>query len=192
MGLFKKKEAKKYIEELPELPKIPKLLGLPELPDDDELEKTLPKLPEYSLNNEFSKNTLKKAVTGKEEEMFGADEFVREQMMPEHREIARPERRLEFPREIDGPKNFELRRGESKESRTKKSGQVFIKIDKFEESLKIFELTKNKITEMEKMLEDIKKLKEKEERELSYWMAEIQTIKNQTEKVERDIFSKLE
>ena len=45
---------------------------------------------------------------------------------------------------------------------------------------------------MEKLLEDIKELKEKEEKELSYWMAEIQTIKNQTEKVERDIFSKLE
>jgi len=73
-----------------------------------------------------------------------------------------------------------------------KSGQVFVKIDKFEESLKIFELTKNKIVEMEKMLEDIKELKEKEEKELDYWMAEIQTIKNQTEQVERDIFSKLE
>ena len=30
---------------------------------------------------------------------------------------------------------------------------------------------------MEKLLEDIKELKEKEEKELSYWMAEIQTIK---------------
>ena len=98
---------------------------------------------------------------------------------------------MEFPYKMERPsKEFELRSWQ--EPKIKKSGQVFIKIDKFEESLKIFELTKNKISEMEKLLEDIKELKEKEEKELDYWMAEIQTIKNQTEKVERDIFSKLE
>ncbi len=213
MNLFKKREAKKEMGEFPELPKLPKLPGLPELPDESEFEKPLPKLPEYSINNsdnEFSKNILKKAVAGKKEEMFGADEFAREQMMPEHLEMkpsgfarlnpeakfekserGREQNKLEFPYKIEKPsRDLELRNWQ--ESKTKKSGQVFIKIDKFEESLKIFELTKNKILEMERMLEDIKKLKEKEERELSYWMAEIQTIKNQTEKVERDIFSKLE
>ena len=193
MGLFKKKDKKK---ELPELPKLPKLS---ELPDDSEFdpegisseEKTLPKLPKYFVNtidDGFSKNTFKKTVSGKEEEMFGADEFARGQMMPEQE--VKPSR-LEFPYKMERPsKDLELRSWQ--EPKTKKSGQVFIKIDKFEESLKIFEQTKNKIIEMERTLEDIKKLKEKEEKELSYWMAEIQTIKNQTEKVEKDIFSKLE
>lgn len=213
MGLFKKKDKKRELRELPRgfegLPELPRLPKLPELPDDSEFEKTLPKLPEHPVNiidNEFSKNTLKKATSGEKEEMFGADEFVREQMMPEQ-EIKQS--RLEFPYKMERPsKDLELKSWQEpsdfareklfinsergREPKTKKSGQVFIKIDKFEESLKIFELTKNKIIEMEKMLEDIKKLKEKEERELSYWMAEIQTIKNQTEKVERDIFSKLE
>lgn len=219
MGLFKKRENKKFAlsnpkkfeetseEDFGELPKLPKLPGLPELPEESE--RTLPRLPEYSTNtidDEFSKNTLKKAISGKKEEMFGADEFVREQMMPEHSEIK--SNKLEFPYKTENQKNFESRswtepsdfareklfinNERGREPKTKKSGQVFIKIDKFEESLKIFELTKNKIIEMEKMLDDIKSLKEKEERELSYWMAEIQTIKNQTEKVERDIFSKLE
>ncbi len=190
MGLFKKREEKKKSGESLELPKLPRL---PELPDDSEFEKTPPQLPRYpasSWENKFSQENIKEAVTGKKEEMVGTDEFVREQMMPEHLEI-KPSSKMEFPYKIEKPeKNFELRSWQ--ESKTKKMGQVFIKIDKFEESLKIFELTKNKIAEMERMLEDIKKLKEKEERELSYWMAEIQTIKNQTEKVERDIFSKLE
>ena len=188
MGLFKKKGAKKEFKELPELPK------LPSLPGESEFETTLPQLPRYppnSLNNRFSQNTIKDAISGEKEEEVEADEFAREQMMPELPGIKRePNRRLEFPYKMERPpKDLELRGWQ--EPRTKNS-QVFIKIDKFEESLKIFELTKNKISEMEKMLEDIKRLKEKEEKELSYWMAEIQTIKNQTDKIERDIFSKLE
>ena len=199
MRLFKRKEIseRRQIKDIPELPRLPKLPGLP---DESEFETALPQLPEYSADfseDKFSKNIkdfqkpknfLKEAVSGKKEEMLEADEFVREQMMPEHLEI-KPNK-LEFPYKTENQKNFELKSWQ--EPKTKKTGQVFIKIDKFEESLKIFELTKNKIAEMEKMLEDIKELKEKEEKELSYWMAEIQTIKNQTEKVERDIFSKLE
>ena len=226
MGLFKKKAIKKEINELPELPKLPSLLG------ESEFGTTLPQLPRYppnSLNNKFSQNTIndeqkagnfltnftgnkiKDAISGKKEEEVEADEFAREQMMPELSEIKpsdfarlnpegkfeksegsrEPSRSFEFPYKMEKPlKNLELRGWQ--EPKTKKTGEVFIKIDKFEESLKIFEMTKDKIVEMEKMLEDIKELKEKEEKELSYWMSEIQTIKNQTEKVERDIFSKLE
>ena len=241
MGLFKKKGVKKEFKDLPELPRFPSL------PGESNFEKPLPQLPNYStnsLNDRFHQDTIKNeqktgnfltnlsgrqikdAISGKKEEMLGADEFVREQMMSEHLEMkpsdfarqtyqTKNERerfgernllknyetkreegrelnnKMEFPYRIEKPsKEFELRNWQ--EPKVKKSGQVFVKIDKFEERLKIFELTKNKIVEMEKMLEDIKELKEKEEKELDYWMAEIQTIKNQTEKVERDIFSKLE
>ena len=194
MGLFKKKWEKKEFKELIELPKLPRL---PALPEEIESKKTLPQLPRYPINSlidRFSQNTIKEAVTGEKEEIIEADEFVREQIMPEHSEIKPSSRlNLEFPykmERINSAKNLELRSWQ--ESKTKKSGQVFIKIDKFEESLKIFELIKIKIVDMEKLLEDIKEIKEKEEKELSYWMSEIQTIKNQTEKVERDIFSKIE
>lgn len=209
MGLFnrnKKKEEKKEFEKLTELPKLPRL---PSLPDEAESKKILPQLPRYPavpLKDKFSQNIIKEkarnffinssesqikeAVAGEKEDIVGADEFVREQMMPEHLEI-KPSNKFEFPYKTENQKkDLELRGWP--EAKTKKSGQVFIRIDKFEESLKIFEITKSKITEMEKLLEGIKNLKEKEEKELSYWMAEIQTIKNQTEKVERDIFSKLE
>src|SRR3989344_6438395 len=86
MGLFKKK-AKKEFRDLPELPKIPRL---PELPGESDFETTLPQLPRYptdSLNNKFSQNTIKEIMPGKKERMIEADEFVREQMMPEHLEI---------------------------------------------------------------------------------------------------------
>ena len=148
----------------------------------------------YRNNNErgreksdFARQTYQ---TKNERERFGERNLLKnyETKREEGREL---NNKMEFPYRIEKPsKEFELRNWQ--EPKVKKSGQVFVKIDKFEESLKIFELTKNKIVEMEKMLEDIKELKEKEEKELDYWMAEIQTIKNQTEKVERDIFSKLE
>ena len=42
------------------------------------------------------------------------------------------------------------------------------------------------------MLKDIGKTKEKEEKELEYWEKEMQSIKSQIERVDKDIFSKVE
>ncbi len=76
--------------------------------------------------------------------------------------------------------------------RREKAEPIFIRIDTFEESLKIFESTKNRIFEIEKMLRDIKRLKEEEEKELEMWEQEIQNLKQQIEKVDQDIFSKVD
>ena len=189
MGLFgigKKKEEKveKKSGELPELPRISELPELPKLKDFDS-EPTLPPLPRYPptiLGDKFSQHTIREAVAGKKEEEVEADEFVKEQMMPKPLKI-----KPEFPSKIE--KISPLR---DLEVKTRSRKPVFIRIDKFEESLNIFKQTKEKISEMEKLLGEIKQLKEKEEKELSDWEAEIQTIKNQTEKVEKDIFSKIE
>jgi hypothetical protein len=69
---------------------------------------------------------------------------------------------------------------------------VFIRIDKFEESLKVFEKTREQIKEIENLVRHAKDLKTKEEEELSKWEEEIQIIKDQIGKVDRDIFSKVE
>jgi hypothetical protein len=69
---------------------------------------------------------------------------------------------------------------------------VFIRIDKFEESLKVFEKTREQVKEIEELVRDAKELKAKEEEELMKWEIEIQTIKEQIGKVDRDIFSKVE
>lgn len=196
-------ESKKILPQLPRYPAVPLKDKFSQNIIKDEQKDSESKFrshsPNRNLSNEGSfltnspfqkESQIKEAVAGEKEDIVGADEFVREQMMPEHLEI-KPSNKFEFPYKTESQKrDLELRSWP--EAKTKKSGQVFIRIDKFEESLKIFEITKSKITEMEKLLEGIKNLKEKEEKELSYWMAEIQTIKNQTEKVERDIFSKLE
>ena len=73
-----------------------------------------------------------------------------------------------------------------------KDEPVFIRIDKFEESLKVFEKTREQVKEIEGLVRHAKELKVREEEELIKWEEEIQTIKEQIGKVDRDIFSKVE
>lgn len=69
---------------------------------------------------------------------------------------------------------------------------VFIRIDRFEESLKTFEKAKRELGEIEKVLTDIEKVKEDEQNELESWKSNVLKIKEQIEKVDRDVFSRLE
>ena len=68
---------------------------------------------------------------------------------------------------------------------------VFIRVDKYEDALNMFDDARKKITEMEDLLKHIKKIKEDEYRELKDWEMEIQKIKDDFERVNKDIFSKL-
>jgi hypothetical protein len=187
MGLFKKKEkkgAKIEVSSLPELPKLPEFPGQ-EIPISSIPQ--LPRFPTNSLGEKFSQNTIKDAVTGKkeDEEVFDADEF----METEEDIRMMPKPLSEQPTEIRsqmGIKKF------GEEPRSINIEPVFIRIDKFEESLHIFEKTKKQILDIEHMLKDIQKIKDDEEKELEYWENEISSIKEQIEKVNKDIFSKIQ
>ena len=80
----------------------------------------------------------------------------------------------------------------SERPKVKENEPIFIRIDKFEESLKIFSRVKDKISDIEKLLNETKDLKNKEEEELSSWEEAVQKLKLQIEKVDEDIFSKVE
>ena len=84
------------------------------------------------------------------------------------------------------PKEFPLTTPRSKEAEP-----IFIRIDKFEESLKIFEETKKQIKELGHMLHETKELKAKEDQELSSWETELQELKSRIGKVDDDLFSKI-
>lgn len=182
MGWFSKKEQPgKKEENPPTLPELPKLPEFPKLEEDKEENSLhqLPKFPTTSLGNKFSQNTIKEAVSGKkEEEVLDADDF---ELPEDYEEIQKMHQPLKKPltREIDSS-------GKNREGEP-----VFIRIDKFEESLHIFEKAKHQIREVEKLLRDIKKVRTKEEEELEFWEKEMQAIKNQIEKVDQDIFSKI-
>lgn len=210
MGWFNKKEKEESsLPSLPKLPELPKLPGYREFPEISknnldigivssqknlpDLEShiseihELPSFPTTNFGEKFSQNTIKNAITGqKEDEEEEADDFEKRfQMMPEPLEKAALERRII-------PLNKEMPSIEHKPELVKSTEPIFIRIDKFEESLKTFEKVKDKLNEIEKLLHETKEIKEKEETELNSWEQEIQKLKSHIEKVNEDIFSKIE
>jgi len=197
MGLFRKKDRKKEVPSLPELPKLP---DFPRLEDKESLGSNefihkLPGFPTNSLGKKFSQDSIKDAVTGKKDGVDGSkvDEF---DMMEDMRRIREPLIKPlteELPIEdIDEEEDIFMERDVGVSKTMKRDVEpVFIRIDRFEEGLHIFEETKKKISEIERALGETKRIKEKEERELQDWENEIRTIKDQIEKIDRDIFSKI-
>jgi hypothetical protein len=205
MGLFgkkdKKEEIKKGVSAVPELPELPKLPELPSMNEFSYEEEHLPQLPTFpnnSLGNKFSQNTIKEAISGKkeEEEVFNAEDFQVEEKGMMQKPLKRntmedtgnyEESIATRPKSKEVPSNFAMR-----SYMTKKAEPVFIRIDKFEESMKVFQDIKSQISEIENLIKTTKEIKAKEEEELASWETEIQTIKNQIEKVDQDIFSRIE
>jgi len=81
---------------------------------------------------------------------------------------------------------------DSDTSFAQKNEPVFIRIDKFEAALKTFDKTKREMADIEKTLNDIVAVKEDEDKELAAWQENLIKIKEQIEKVDKDIFSKIE
>jgi len=212
MGLFsrKKKEVKK--EEIPSLPELPKLPDLPKMEEGAAKPKPaetnqLPSFPTNSLGEKFSQNAIKEAVSGeKKGEEVDVNELVKEKKQEMHEPLQKSIMSKELPplpgedkkpthsREIDEEEEPPIpREVKHKEiSHAKSNEPVFIRIDKFEESLKVFEKIKVDVSEIEKMLKDIKSLKDEEGKELSHWEREMQKVKDQVSRVDEDIFSKIE
>jgi len=174
MGWFnKKKEEKKEIPSLSELPKLPEIPRISGEEGNFSINK-LPSFPNNSIGEKFSQNTIKEAVTGKKEgeEVFETDDFARTEDKP--RMMQKPPKEFpikEFPYARKGivtaPRTREVpEEFREAERMVRKTEPIFIRIDKFEESLDMLEKIKKEILEIEKMLRDVKRIKEEEEKEL--------------------------
>ncbi len=187
MGLFKKEKAGEKREvkggppQLPELPKLPELTETEEKGLYSQSVNQLPRFPNNSLGEKFSQNTIKEAVAGEKEGDggFDANDFAEQMQM-----MQKPQK-TQFSQEISlEPKEPEIK--------NKRMEPVFIRLDKFEDSMNLFKKTKKQLSEIETMLNNIRKLKNEEEKELELWEKEMQSVKAQIEKVDNDIFSKVE
>ncbi len=117
-----------------------------------------------------------------EEDFDDVDEFEKSEFeMPED---------LDYEEEAEEEKELEPSYTPSR----KKSATepVFIRIDKFEASLRTFEKIRREIDEVERLLKEISRIKDEEEKQLHAWQNNLVKVKDQIEKVNRDIFSKLE
>ena len=204
MGLFSKKEVRKdSARPVSELPRLPNLPDFPEIDYDSQSISRLPSFPSSSLGTKFSQDTIKDAISGEEED----DEFPQLEDFPE--DLEAPQKPMKRPFPMDFRKGLDKREIASlpKKSQFKEFQEVdsndefrkernfvepvFIRIDKFEEALKIFNDTRKKLSEVEETLKDIRRVKEKEEEELQFWESEIKNLKGKIEKVDKDIFSKI-
>lgn len=212
MGIFTKKDDSKIqsgeLPKLPELPKlksptlpelpqnhksdIPEMADLPEINEDNGIREhatQLPTFPTGKTGNTFSQNSIKNAVTGREEELppitGPSDDY---KVVHEPIEVEPEMERRIIPR---NEQPIQTRQTPVVQTRTQIDEPIFVRIDKFEDSLKIFEKIKHKIHEIENLLKETKEIKEKEKEELDSWQEEIQKLKTQIEKVDSDIFSKV-
>ena len=193
MAFFGKKKDDMMRDFVPELPMLPELPRLPDLPregtqmdpniihDTHELPQ-LPSFPNSSTGNRFSQHAIRDAIYGEEEpkDFRGFPRMPEEDETPE---IFSPR----MKRNVEVPPAFQ----EAAIS-VKEHDPIFIRIDKFEESVRLFESIKEKTLEIESMLRDTKKIKEEEERETETWEKEIQEIRKKIEKIDREIFSKID
>jgi len=236
----KKKGEKKNLKNNYDESNLLKLPELPKLYQEPKKSKNLPSFPRSPIGEEFSRNTIKTAISG------GKEDTKIKQKKIENKKNLSPPKKFEseetnkvkdylpskslgneefeedekdyLPSKSLGNEEFEedekdylpklfdlpLTKREDKDitkeeiyektgsKTTKKRETVFIRIDKFEEGLKLFGKVKEKISEVEKMFNDIKRIKEEEEEELENWKNEINWIKEKIEKLNNDIFSKLE
>ena len=191
MGLFGKKE-KKSETEIPSLPKLPRL---PEFPDmglsEDRTIHQLPSFPSNSFGKKFSRDSIKDAVSGERGERdFYADDFSdREREM----RMMRGPLRKPLSEEVDEGdlEEKEFPEKEEKMSFRQEAEPVFVRIDRFEEGLRVFDGIKKQISEIERILAETRGLKEKEEAELRSWEDELKKMKMEIERMGRDIFSKV-
>jgi hypothetical protein len=186
----KKKEETHELSEIPELPQLPKL---PELPSNNIQFKpnALPRFPSSTLGDKFSQNTIKDAISGEKED----DEELADEPDEEHQTMPNlPEGPL--AREIPTASDFLPKQKNypplptRQEPRT--GNPMYVRLDKFEENMELFDKIKKQLVGVEKIMNDIKQTKEQEDKELGDWQNRLQTMKEQIEKIDRDIFSKVE
>src|SRR3989339_278445 len=157
MSWFDKKEENQNpeIPMLPEFPKLPELPRLSEIQEEEEeIEDSpkqihqLPSFPHNSLGDKFSQNTIKEAIRGKPEKTSeDYDEII-------------PKLPIQIIKMQEIPSEFK-----EASIKVKRTEPVFIRLDKFEESLEIFEKIKERIMDIEKMLKETQEIKDKKEKD---------------------------
>jgi hypothetical protein len=176
MGWFSKKKK----DESDEIPSLPELPSAPKIPESKVLTE-IPSLPSSLHEEKISSDVLKDAISGKQKP-FGDFKKTSDEFQPS---IESPMQKISVPEFQENPERI-------KKFMEKEKGEpLFVRIDKFEESLRIINKVKDTIEEIELALEDVKKIKEDEKRELDSWEDELKKTKDLISKIDKDLFSKI-
>ena len=207
MGWFTKKDNRTSAEKMPELPELPNSphtdLILPLSPDSPSTPPTLsfpdenkiapppqilPEKATKDLSNSNYKPQINELKPGMQKSRFGQPEFsspsppyptanytVPKFKEPSYAPSTHPIQAL-APSVMPQIKSF-----------PKKDESVFIKLDKFQNTIEAFRDINEKIKEIEELLVKTKEIKLREEKELEDWEREIEAIKLKLETIGREI-----
>ena len=157
--------------------------------EDSMINEDLPELPELPPLPKLEASTLPspKTAISKKDELPPLPEFRKEKYdLPEITlpKISKKPLTKEISDEIEKPITRE-------DTGNMKTEPVFVRIDKYKQSLEEFQEIKSKILEIETLLNDIKELKSREDTELQDWEQEIQEAKAKLDHIDQTIFEKV-
>ena len=214
--LFHKKEDDSRLPDLPSA-RVPfkSSINFPPIEEDEALDDekhALPTFPDSPMHNKFSQVAIKEAVSqqslradDKTPKRFGVVEMeewspsgTREKdtdvlddrdeitngipAFPEPRNL---ERMVLPPTEMRAPL---IMAGQ----RTRNSGDVFVKLDKFHSAKKALAEIRDSLEEIDEMVRKIRETKMREEQELAAWEKDIMQTKARIQEIGESIFEKVE
>lgn len=214
MAFFRKKKEEKL--EFPTLPDLPEIVQpsslqkkpetLPPLPHlekektEQDIVKEVIKNPEISFPKESPsleeipsiKKPLVKEIDSSEVISSLSPSLPQIPSLPKEtkKEITPPQIKQTFPIEKNIPETKTEDILSQTPSLPKITKQIlFVKIDDYKNAIQKLQEVKSKVMEIEKLLEDIKEIKVKEEIELEEWEKEIRDAKSKLEKIDKILFS---
>jgi len=212
MGFFGTNKDKKASNEGKDSEKIelPKLPSLPDLPGDNKplpnpkepvKTPTLPSFPNSHLGEKINQDTVKAAINregGKPGKMeiptMHSKPITKPRMTPSIMSLP-PMPKERKVRGNSKPRVLEMsdfHTPVSEPSRVSGADPLFIKLDTFEKAISNFNEIKLRVSEVETLLGNILELKAREDRELSDWETEIETIKARLEQIDHEIFERMQ
>jgi hypothetical protein len=201
MGLFGKKD-KEETPSLPDLPEtddivLPSSKNLPtEPPKIPEIEvDKLPELPKMEKSNPPEKQIKDKIYSPEVSEPDFSPSNQNNQMQKSNFESPETPPRISPPVKKT-PRAVEMAPSmlnqDFEKPFTKKAEPIYVRLDKFEETITAFEDIKTKIKEIEEILQKTRDIKQKEEEELMEWEREVQVIKARIDSIDKGVFNKLD
>lgn len=171
MGFFKSKD------EVPKLPKAPSLFDISA--SDDRSDGIIPELPSFPAKSEMQERFNQQMIKSAVDDPSGEEDVPR---IP----YAIPQKRTfyEEPEEASVEKKVVPQQKPQKET-------IFVKIDKFNSAQKSIDEIKDKISEISKAIDEMRKVKNKELEELNSWDEEMKSINLKLSKIDKGIFGEV-
>ncbi len=179
MALFRRKKEKYPAEEFA-LPEPPPLSDLPKqgLEKPTRLPEQLPKLPEFPDLEKRGENRIKQEFA-MPEELRGPEEVDEEMEMP----MPEPKVPPRLPKILPARQK---RFGLSVEK------PIFVKIEKFKDSIESLSEIKEKLRHASSFLQKIKEIRQQEDHELAEWEQDLENLKEKLDNIDKKLFSDIE